>query len=222
MFEPTPTWPNVDFRQLFMWIEQSHIWPFRLNTCITFGWLQKLGLKKSLSDCFHILYVDWYRWEDAWEARWAQSDYLWATQAPPEFFHIGAHIWKTGDYFVFLFLIFIECFTTTFLRTHSFFCFLVINLSALLRGLSALKFSFTWVRRKAAPGPPKYEKKVLFFHILGLNLKMSYQIASLFHMYIDMGGRIAGKQDRVSLIIENPLRAHKIPPKYTFFLHFGP
>ena len=38
---------------------------------------------KSLSDCFHILYVDWYRWEDSWEARWAQSDYLWATQAPP-------------------------------------------------------------------------------------------------------------------------------------------
>ena len=36
-----PTWPNVDFRQLFMWIEQSHIWPFRLN--ITFGWLQKLN-----------------------------------------------------------------------------------------------------------------------------------------------------------------------------------
>ena len=41
MFKPTPTWPNVDFRQLFMWIEQSHIWPFRLN--ITFGWLQKLN-----------------------------------------------------------------------------------------------------------------------------------------------------------------------------------
>ena len=41
MFEPTPTWPNVDFRQPFMWIEQSHIWPFRLN--ITFGWLQKLN-----------------------------------------------------------------------------------------------------------------------------------------------------------------------------------
>ena len=41
MFEPTPTGPNVDFRQLFMWIEQSHIWPFRLN--ITFGWLQKLN-----------------------------------------------------------------------------------------------------------------------------------------------------------------------------------
>ena len=41
MFEPTPTWPNVDFRQLFMWIEQSHISPFGLN--ITFGWLQKLN-----------------------------------------------------------------------------------------------------------------------------------------------------------------------------------
>ena len=51
---------------------------------------------------------------------------------------------------------------------------------------------------------------------------MSYQIASLFHMYIDMGERIAGKQDRPSLIIEDPLRAPKIAPKYTFFLHFGP
>ena len=43
---------------------------------------------------------------------------------------------------------------------------------------------------------------------------MSYQIASLFHMYIDMGERIAGEQDRFSLIIEDPLRAPKIPPKY--------
>ena len=63
------------------------------------------------------------------------------------------------------------------------------------------------------------KKKYYFFHILGLNLKMSYQIASLFHMYIhvDMGERIAGKQDRFSLIIEDPLRDPKIPPKYTFF-----
>ena len=94
---------------------------------------------------------------------------------------------------------------------------LVINLSALLWGLGALKFSFTWVRCKAPPGPPQIWKKVLFVHILGLNLKMSYQIASLFHMYIDMGERIAGKQDRFSLIIEDPLRAPKIPPKYIFF-----
>ena len=61
------------------------------------------------------------------------------------------------------------------------------------------------------------KKNLLFYHILGLNLKMSYQIASLFHMYIDMGERIAGKQDRFSLIIEDPLRAPKIPPKYFFF-----
>ena len=104
------------------------------------------NLKKSLSDCFHILYVDWYRWEDAWEARWAQSNYLWATQAPPnspkcEFFsHWGPYMKNWWLYFS-----------------------LVINLSALLWGLSALKFSFTWVRRKAPPGPPKYEKKYYFF-----------------------------------------------------------
>ena len=50
-------------------------------------------------------------------------------------------------------------------------------------------------------------KKSKFCHILGLNLKISYQIVSLFDMYIDMGERIAGKQDRPSLIIEEPLRA---------------
>ena len=37
-----------------------------------------------------------------------------------------------------------------------------------------------------------------------------------------MGQRIAGKQDRFSLIIEDPLRAPKIPPKYTFFFTFWP
>ena len=41
-------------------------------------------------------------------------------------------------------------------------------------------------------------------------------------MYMDMGERIAAKQDRPSLIIEDPLRAPKIPPKYIFFYHFGP
>ena len=82
-----------------------------------------------------------------------------------------------------------------------------MDISALLWGLAALKFSFTWVRRKGPPGPPKYEKKYIFFHILGLNLKISYQIVSLFDMYMDMGERIAGKQDRASLIIEDPLRA---------------
>ena len=37
-----------------------------------------------------------------------------------------------------------------------------------------------------------------------------------------MGERIAGEQDRPSLIIEDSLRAPKIAPKYTFILHFGP
>ena len=62
------------------------------------------NLKKTLSDCFHILYVDWYRWEDSWEGRWARSDYFWATQGPPNsqkctFLYIVAHMWKTGSYF---------------------------------------------------------------------------------------------------------------------------
>ena len=51
---------------------------------------------------------------------------------------------------------------------------------------------------------------------------MSYQIASLFHMYIDMGERIAGKQDRFSLIIEDPSGPPKYPQNIHFFLHFGP
>ena len=54
---------------------------------------------------------------------------------------------------------------------------------------------------------------LIFFIFWCLNLKMSYQIASLFHMHIDMGERIAGKQDMFTLIIEDPLRAPKIPPK---------
>ena len=51
---------------------------------------------------------------------------------------------------------------------------------------------------------------------------MSYQIASLFHMYIDMGEWIAGKQDRFSLIIEDPLRAPQNTPKIYIFLTFWP
>ena len=81
-------------------------------------------------------------------------------------------------------------------------------MSALWWGLTALKFSFTWVWRKCPPGPPKYEKNVYFFHILGLNFKISYYIVSLFDMYY-MGERIAGKQDRPSLIIEDPLNSPK-------------
>ena len=52
---------------------------------------------------------------------------------------------------------------------------------------------------------------------MGLNLKYSYQIASLFDMNIDMGERIAGKQDRSCLIIEDPIRAPQIAQKIRFF-----
>ena len=109
------------------------------------------------------------------------------------FFHIGAHIWKTGDYFFPLLCICLLCYEV----------------------LLPWNFRSPGFDVRPPQDPPKYEKNVLFYHILGLNLKMSYQIASLFHMYIDMGERIAGKQDRFSLIIEDPLRAPKIPPKYT-------
>ena len=65
-----------------------------------------------------------------------------------------------------------------------------------------------------------HSSRVYFLHILGLNLKISYHIVSLFDMYIDLGERIAGKQHRPSLIIEDP------PPqgplnsqKYLFFFY---
>ena len=61
------------------------------------------------------------------------------------------------------------------------------------------------------------------FSYFGFKLKTnSYQIASLFHMYIDMDERIAGKQGKPSLIIEDPLKAPKIAQNILFFLHFGP
>ena len=69
---------------------------------------------KTLSDCLHILYVDWYRWEDSWEARLARFDYLWAAQGPPKsqkytFLYIVAHIWKTVSYFFPLLCICLLC-----------------------------------------------------------------------------------------------------------------
>ena len=54
------------------------------------------------------------------------------------------------------------------------------------------------------PQDPPNMKKSIIFHILGLNIKISYPIVSLFDMYIYMVERLAGKQDRPSLIIEGP------------------
>ena len=77
------------------------------------------------------------------------------------------------------------------------FLALVMHMSVLLWGLIALKFSFAY--------PPNMKKHIFFFHILGLNLKISYQIASLFDMYIDMGERIAGNPPQGPL---NALNIH--------------
>ena len=54
---------------------------------------------------------------------------------------------------------------------------------------------------------------------MDLNLKSYFQIASLFHMYIDMGERIDGEQDRPSLIVEcpPPHRTHQIANNIRFF-----
>ena len=58
-------------------------------------------------------------------------------------------------------------------------------------------------------------KQSNFFSYFGF--KISSQIASVFDMYIDMGVRIAGKQDRSSLMIEDPLRATQIAQNIHFF-----
>ena len=59
-------------------------------------------------------------------------------------------------------------------------------------------------------------------YIFGLNLKISEQIASLFDMYIDIGERIAEKQDRPSLFIEDPPQGPPNSPNYTLFFTFWP
>ena len=74
-------------------------------------------------------------------------------------------------------------------------------MSALWWGITALQFLFTSVRHKGPQDPPNQ------IHILGSNIKISYKIVSLFDMYIDMGEKLAGKQDRPSLIIEDLLRS---------------
>ena len=57
--------------------------------------------------------------------------------------------------------------------------------------------------------------------MLDSNLKSSYQIASLFHMYIDMGERTAGKQDRPSLITEAPHPKQAASKFSLFWSHLG-
>ena len=62
------------------------------------------------------------------------------------------------------------------------------------------------------------KKKKSYF---GFKLKISYQIASLFDMYIDMGERITGEQDRPSLIIEHLPQGPQIAQNIHIFFTFG-
>ena len=47
-----------------------------------------------------------------------------------------------------------------------------------------------------------------------------YHLASLFHMYKDMGERIPGEQDTPSLITEGPSQGPSNSQRYAFFKHF--
>ena len=104
-----------------------------------------------------------------------------------------------------------------YMNTWWLFFFLVTHMSALWWCITALKFSFTWVWRKAPQDPPPPNmKKYILFPFFGFKLKIFlYQIASIFYMYIDMGEMIADKQDRPSLIIEDP-QGPKNSPKYKY------
>ena len=71
------------------------------------------------------------------------------------------------------------------------------------------------------PPPPQIYKNIYIFYILDFNFKSSFQIVSLFHMYIDMSEMIAGDQDRLSLIIECPPPPPPAP-EIAKNIHFGP
>ena len=80
------------------------------------------------------------------------------------FLYIVAHIWKTGSYFFPLLYICLLCDEV----------------------LLTCNFRSPGFDIRAPQDPPNMKKSIYFFHILGLNLKISYQIVSLFDMYMDM------------------------------------
>ena len=161
-------------------------------------------LKKSLSDCFHILYVDWYRWEDSWEARWDRSDYLWVTQGPPNsqkftFLYIVAHIWKTVGYFFPLLYICLLCDEV----------------------LLPWNFRSPGFDIRAPQDPPNM-KKVLFVSYFGFKLKkfLSYCfLVSHVHRY---GWEDSWKARLAQSDNWRPRQGPLNTPKYTFIFTFWP
>ena len=69
------------------------------------------NVKKSLSDCFYILYLNLYIWVDSWEASWTQSDYLWVTQPPPPTNSQTFTFFAFGPIYETLVVICIPCYT---------------------------------------------------------------------------------------------------------------
>ena len=76
------SWFFLNDRKLF----KQYFFLYPLYEC-TWGilWFSRRYNFIVLIDSIFFVYVhvDWYRWEDCWEARWAWSNNLWATQPPP-------------------------------------------------------------------------------------------------------------------------------------------
>ena len=70
-------------------------------------------------------------------------------------------------------------------------------------------------RPRPRPRPPRPRPQTL--HRSHDNLKNPYHIASIFYMQIDIGERIAGKQDGPSRIIYGPPRPPRIAQNAHFF-----
>ena len=69
------------------------------------------------------------------------------------------------------------------------------------------------------PRPPPRPQTLHHSHD---NLKNPYRIGSIFYMYIDVGERIAGKQDGTDPIIYGSSRAPRIAKNAHFYLPPAP
>ena len=91
---------------------------------------------------------------------------------------------------------------------------LVIHMSALSWGHTSIKNGKLEFDVRAPQDPPNM--KWYFFSYFGFERKKFLSDCFRFYMYIDMGGRISGKQDRPSFIIEWPPGPLKYPKTIIF------